>query len=367
MEKAKENLSLDDDEEETIQLGVEPSHRETSYANCFVGIFLTSSVIWKMVDSYFVFILKSMLIKMLIHDLPHGFMSEVVARQLGSSIGDISLRAQSKRNVAWRSRWLMEDGGDGSSNYGNSTNMYGRRNLRRSQSIPVDQGTNVGFPPKISYSLKGKPNISSIPGPTKVGELGQNNNKDKNNFDEDMAMYPTLIDWYALLNTSSGSNEIYKLERLGFGKALNSSTWKNECKASFRSFSRRHIDIMMDGDSDGKNWRCTDFYGALEENLREAYWNLLCCLNDCPQIPCVLHFCIDEAQSAFVLSRLISDNILAAYEVLHSMKKRRLGKQGSFALKLNMSKAYDRVEWPFIKLMLRKMGYSELWVQKIMR
>ncbi|MFQ6622364.1 hypothetical protein Gotur_001925 [Gossypium turneri] len=126
MEKAKENLSLDDDEEETIQLGVEPSHRETSYANCFVGIFLTSSV-------------------------------------------DISLRAQSKRNVAWRSRWLMEDGGDGSSNYGNSTNMYGRRNLRRSQSIPVDQGTNVGFPPKISYSLKGKPNISSIPGPTKVG------------------------------------------------------------------------------------------------------------------------------------------------------------------------------------------------------
>ncbi|MBA0734290.1 hypothetical protein Gogos_018220 [Gossypium gossypioides] len=159
---------------------------------------------------------------------------------LSNGASDISLRAQSKRNVAWRSRWLVEDGGDGSSNYGNSTNKYGGRNLRRSQFIPVDQGANVGFPPKIPYSLKGKSNISSIPGPTKVGELGQNNNKGKNNFDKDMAM----------------------------------------------SFLRRHIDIMMDEDSDGKNWRCTDdFYRALEENLMEAYWNLLCSLNDCPQIP----------------------------------------------------------------------------------
>ncbi|MBA0630599.1 hypothetical protein Godav_002677 [Gossypium davidsonii] len=45
MEESKANLSLDDDEEETIQLGVESSHRETSYANCFVGMFLTSSVV----------------------------------------------------------------------------------------------------------------------------------------------------------------------------------------------------------------------------------------------------------------------------------------------------------------------------------
>ncbi|MBA0759934.1 hypothetical protein Gotri_022744 [Gossypium trilobum] len=129
MEESKANLSLDDDEEETIQLGVESSHREASYGNCFVGMFLTSSVV------------------------------NIQAMRLMLE-NDISLRAQSKRNVAWRSRWLVEDGGDGSSNYGNSTNMYGGRNLRRSQSIPVDQGANVGFPPKISFSLKGKSNIS---------------------------------------------------------------------------------------------------------------------------------------------------------------------------------------------------------------
>ncbi|XP_016684200.1 uncharacterized protein [Gossypium hirsutum] len=66
----------------------------------------------------------------------------------------------------------------------------------------------------------------------------------------------------------------------------------------------------------------------------------------------VLRFCIDEAQSTFMLGYLISDNIVVAYEIFCSMKNRRLGKEGSFALKLDLSKAYDCVEWQFIKGLL---------------
>jgi len=42
--------------------------------------------------------------------------------------------------------------------------------------------------------------------------------------------------------------------------------------------------------------------------------------------------------------RLISDNILVAFETLHHLKNKRKGKLGFIALKLDMSKTYDRVE-----------------------
>ncbi|KAL4377363.1 hypothetical protein GQ457_02G029210 [Hibiscus cannabinus] len=52
----------------------------------------------------------------------------------------------------------------------------------------------------------------------------------------------------------------------------------------------------------------------------------------------VLDACIDKAQGAFILGRQISYNIIIAYEVLNSTKKRGVGKQGSFALKVDLSK-----------------------------
>ena len=58
---------------------------------------------------------------------------------------------------------------------------------------------------------------------------------------------------------------------------------------------------------------------------------------------------ISPTQSAFIPGRLITDNILAAYETFHTMQTRLGGKKGFMVVKLDMSKAYDRVKWHFLE------------------
>jgi ribonuclease HI/exonuclease III len=75
---------------------------------------------------------------------------------------------------------------------------------------------------------------------------------------------------------------------------------------------------------------------------------------------------ISPNQSAFIPERLISDNVLAAYETLHTMHSRMYGRVGYMAVKLDMSKAYDRVEWVFLEKVMSRMGFDGRWIALIM-
>jgi hypothetical protein len=72
----------------------------------------------------------------------------------------------------------------------------------------------------------------------------------------------------------------------------------------------------------------------------------------------ILPHIISPNQSAFVAGRHITDNILAAYETLHTMNSNLTGKQGFMALKLDMSKAYDHVEWSFLEGVMCRLGFG---------
>jgi len=48
---------------------------------------------------------------------------------------------------------------------------------------------------------------------------------------------------------------------------------------------------------------------------------------------------ISDTQSAFVCSRLITDNVLVAFETMHHISKKKAGKVGEMTLKFDMSKA----------------------------
>jgi hypothetical protein len=49
------------------------------------------------------------------------------------------------------------------------------------------------------------------------------------------------------------------------------------------------------------------------------------------------------------------------------MHNKRAGSVGVAALKLDMSKVYDRVEWSFLEKMMRKLGFDDRWTTLIMK
>jgi hypothetical protein len=75
---------------------------------------------------------------------------------------------------------------------------------------------------------------------------------------------------------------------------------------------------------------------------------------------------IDECQSAFIPGRLITDNALMAFECFHAIQRSKGGPDDFCALKLDLAKAYDRVDWRYLEGVLKKFGFADIWIKWIM-
>jgi hypothetical protein len=73
---------------------------------------------------------------------------------------------------------------------------------------------------------------------------------------------------------------------------------------------------------------------------------------------------IDHAQAAFVKQRHISSNIIITQEIIHSFQLRSW-KQQAFILKIDLAKAFDRLNWNFIVTALRRLGLSHHFINLV--
>ena len=76
---------------------------------------------------------------------------------------------------------------------------------------------------------------------------------------------------------------------------------------------------------------------------------------------------ITPFQNAFIKGRNISDNILLAHEIFDFLIKRKKRNKFYGALKIDMTKAYDRVDWKFLKVVLSSMNFSQNWIKWILQ
>ncbi|KAL9659108.1 hypothetical protein QQ045_021151 [Rhodiola kirilowii] len=86
-------------------------------------------------------------------------------------------------------------------------------------------------------------------------------------------------------------------------------------------------------------------------------------LND--RMKAVLPDIISKEQAGFVAGRNIHDSIGLAHDLVKDIDNKVFG--GNVLVKLDMSKAYDRLSWRFLLNMLRALGFSEVWCDLIYR
>nr|KYP64364.1 Transposon TX1 uncharacterized [Cajanus cajan] len=80
----------------------------------------------------------------------------------------------------------------------------------------------------------------------------------------------------------------------------------------------------------------------------------------------LLHKCVSVEQAAFVQDRLITDNVLVANEAIHYLRCNNKKTKHEAALKIDISKAFDRLSWNYLRCIMERLGFCNKWVSWMM-
>ncbi|WOH00018.1 hypothetical protein DCAR_0519374 [Daucus carota subsp. sativus] len=134
--------------------------------------------------------------------------------------------------------------------------------------------------------------------------------------------------------------------------------WLNECKFSAEVNETMLVLIpKKENVEELKDLRPTALCNVLYKIVAKVLAN---------RLQKILQVLISKEQSAFVPGRSITDNVLVAFELLHYMKRKSTQEEGGVALKLDISKAYDRVSWGYLENKMLLMGFSNKWIKWMM-
>lgn len=73
----------------------------------------------------------------------------------------------------------------------------------------------------------------------------------------------------------------------------------------------------------------------------------------------IKHFlskCIYEEQSTFIENHFITNNLVIASKLIHHIRCKTQGKACEIALKIDINKVFDRVDWNYLLIVMTKMG-----------
>ncbi|XP_057986601.1 uncharacterized protein LOC131171150 [Hevea brasiliensis] len=108
------------------------------------------------------------------------------------------------------------------------------------------------------------------------------------------------------------------------------------------------------------------FSGLFYQQNWDTVGEDVCCAIKIVLLKPWMDYLISQDQAAFIPSRAIQDNIIIVHEAFHFLRTSN-SRSHSMAIKLDMHKAYDQVDWDFLEKVLTQLGFDRRWVKLVMQ